>query len=510
MKCFSANSKLKRAGVVLFLGILLCALPACLLGPKYHPPKPSTPAAPNYKESTANFQNAEGWKVANPQEPMLHGKWWEIFNDPELNALEEQVEVNNQNIKEYFENLMEARAIIREAHAQYWPTVTANPSWTRQRSSRNLTNSTQANTGQTSTLVSFPLDVAWVPDFWGKIRNEVREAQYAAQVSAADLANEQLVEEASLASYYFEIRGQDALAKILDETVQADQKALEVTTAAYQTGVDDYISVAEARATLEAVQSSDINVKVARAQYEHAIAVLVGKVATDFSIPVHPELREPPPIPVGVPSDLLERRPDVAAAERTLAEANAVIGIGYGAFFPQVTLSAVGGLESSTFAKWFTWPSRFWSIGPSISQTIFNAGLYRAELNQYTATYNADLALYRQTVLTAFQQVEDYLAAVRLYSQQIERQQAAVKDAAETLNLEMGRYETGIDPYVDVTTAQATLLGDQQTLATIQVEEMTSAVSLIEALGGGWDRSQLPSPSDLGAKPPKSETKLQQ
>jgi NodT family efflux transporter outer membrane factor (OMF) lipoprotein len=358
--------------------------------------------------------------------------------------------------------------------------------------------------------MSFPLDVAWVPDFWGKVRNEVREAQYAAQVSAADLADEQLIEEASLAAYYFEIRGQDALAKILDETVEADQKALDATTAAYQTGVGDYISVSEARGTLEAVQSADINVKIARAQYEHAIAVLVGKVATDFSIPVRPELRDPPPIPVGVPSDLLERRPDVAAAERTLAEANAVIGIGYGAFFPQVTLSAVGGLESSTFAKWFTWPSRFWSIGPALSQTIFNAGLYRAELNQYTATYNADLALYRQTVLTAFQQVEDNLAAVRLYSQQIEREQAAVKDAEQTLKLEMGRYETGIDPYVDVTTAQATLLGDQQTLATIQVEEMTSAVSLIEALGGGWDRSKLPMPSDLGAKPPKSETTLQQ
>ncbi len=487
-----------------------CALPACLLGPKYHPPKGPTPTAPNYKESTANFQDTEGWKVASPQEAMLRGKWWELFNDPELNALEEQLNINNENIQEYFQDLMEARAIVREAHAQYWPTVTANPSWSRQRSSSNLTNSTLANTGQTSTLMSFPVDVSWVPDLWGKIRNEVREAQYAAQVSAADLANEQLTEQASLAAYYFEIRGQDALQKILDETVQADQKALDVTAASYQTGVGDYISVVEARATLEAVQSAAINVKIARAQYEHAIAVLVGKVASDFSIPVRPELREPPAIPVGVPSQLLERRPDVAAGERTLAEANATIGIGYGAFFPNVTLSAAGGFESSTFTKWFTWPSRFWSIGPSISQTIFNGGLYRAELNQYTATYNADLAMYRQTVLTAFQQVEDYMAAVRLYSRQIERQQAAVKDAEEMLKLETGRYETGIDPYLDVTTAQATVLGDQQTLATIQVEEMTSSVLLIEALGGGWDLSQLPTPSQLGAKAPKSETTLHQ
>jgi NodT family efflux transporter outer membrane factor (OMF) lipoprotein len=348
-----------------------------------------------------------------------------------------------------------------------------------------------------------------VPDLFGKIRNEVRQAQYAAQVSAADLENERLTEQASLAEYYFEIRGQDALQKILDETVAADEKAVEVTQAAYDTGIGDYISVVEAKATLEAAQSQAINVKVARAQYEHAIAVLVGKVASDFTIPVRPELTSPPPIPVGVPAELVQRRPDVAAAERTLAEANATIGIGYGAFFPSVTLAASGGFESSAFTKWFTWPSRFWSIGPSVSQTIFNGGLYRAELNQYSATYNADLAAYRQTVLTAFQQVEDNLAAVRLYSQQIERQQAAVNHAQEFLNLEMGRYQTGIDPYVDVLTAQTTLLADQQTLATIHVEEMTSSVALIEALGGGWDKSQLPTPSQLTSKPPKGDYTLQ-
>jgi NodT family efflux transporter outer membrane factor (OMF) lipoprotein len=497
------------------LRMLLClaalaVTPACLLGPKYHSPKPPTPTAPNYKESTVNFQDAQGWKVADPQEAMLRGRWWELFKDRELNALEEQLNINNQNIKEYFENLMTARAEIREARAQYWPTVTANPSWNRSRSSSTLSNSSQANTGKASSLVSFPVEISWVPDLWGKIRNEVREAQYASQVSAADLAGEELTEQASLAEYYFEIRGQDALQKILDQTVQADEKALEVTRAGYQTGVSDYISVVEAQATLESAQSLAINLKVARAQYEHAIAVLVGKVATDFSIPVRPELAAPPPIPVGVPSELLQRRPDVAAAERTLAEANAIIGIGYGAFFPALTLSASGGFESSTFGKWFSWPSRFWSIGPSISQTVFNGGLYRAELNQYIATYNADVAAYRQTALTAFQQVEDNLAAVRLYSQQIERQQEAVKHAQEFLKLEMARYETGVDPYVDVVTAQTTLLSDQQTLATIQVEEMTSAVSLIEALGGGWDVSQLPTPSQLTQPPPKSETKLQQ
>ncbi|HTW59222.1 MAG TPA: efflux transporter outer membrane subunit [Terriglobales bacterium] len=509
-----------------WLAVAVCAIaavaimPGCVVGPKYHSPAGPAPAASNYKESTTNFQDTQGWKVASPQDAMLRGKWWEIFNDPELNALEEQVNLNNQNIKEYFENLMVARAEIREARAQYWPTVTANPSFQRSRASADLSNTFNANTGgngttsstgqatnsgQQSTIWAFPIDVSWVPDLWGKIRNEVRQAQYAAQVSAADLANEQLTEQASLAEYYFEIRGQDALQEILDKTVAADQKALEVTKAAYEAGVGDYISVVEAQSTLESAQSQAINLKVARAQYEHAIAVLAGKVASDFSIPARPELTSPPPIPVGVPSELLQRRPDVAAAERTLAEANATIGIGYGAFFPSLTLAASGGVESSTFKNWFTWPSRFWSIGPSVSQTIFNGGLYRAELNQYSATYNSDLASYRQTVLVAFQQVEDYLAAVRLYSQQIERQQAAVNHAQEFLNLEMGRYQTGIDAYIDVVTAQTTLLADQQTLATIQVEQMTSAVSLIEALGGGWDQSQMPTPKQLTQKVPQTD-----
>jgi len=357
--------------------------------------------------------------------------------------------------------------------------------------------------------MSFPNDVSWVPDFWGKIRNQVREYQYGAQVSAADIEVERLTEQASLAQYYFEIRGQDALQKILNDTVVADQKALDLTQGLYDNGIDDYISVVQARATLQSVQAAAINVGVARAQYEHAIAVLLGKLATDFSLPVKPILTAPPPIPVGVPAQLLERRPDVAAAERTLAEANAIIGIGYGAFFPNVTLSAGGGFESSSFQRWFSWPSRFWSIGPSISQSIFNGGLYRAEIHQYIATYNADLAAYRQTALTAFQQVEDYLAAVRIYFQEIQREQEAVKSAEEYLNLEMVRYETGVDPYLYVIAAQTTVLSDQEVLATLQIEQMVAAVNLIEALGGGWDRSQLPTASQVSKKPSAGDYKLQ-
>jgi NodT family efflux transporter outer membrane factor (OMF) lipoprotein len=488
----------------------LALMVGCRLGPPYHAPVPPAATAPNYKESTVNFQDTEGWKVSSPQDAMIRGNWWEIFHEPELNALEEQLNVNNQNIKVSFERYMAARAVISEARAQFWPTITTNPALGRSRSSANLRNSATANTGQSTTLWSLPVDVSWTPDLFGKIRNEVREAQYAAQVSAADLQLEKLTEQASLASYYFEIRGQDMLQQILDQTVAADQRALEAAQGAYEAGTGDQISVLEAKTTLLAAQSSDVNVALLRAQYQHAIATLLGKVATDFTIPVRPMVYAPPPIPTGVPSQLAERRPDVAGAERLLAEANATIGIGYGAFFPNVTLSAAGGFESSTLKHLFDWPSRFWSIGPSASQVIFDGGLYRAELHQYEATYNADLASYRQTVLTAFQQVEDALSSTRVYSQQILRQQEAVAAAQQYLDMETERYNAGVDPYVDVVLAQTTLLNDQVQLNSLHVEEMMSAVELVQALGGGWDRSQLPTPSQAGAKTAKADYTMQE
>ncbi|HZZ39938.1 MAG TPA: efflux transporter outer membrane subunit [Acidobacteriaceae bacterium] len=479
---------------------LLAAFTGCRVGPRYHAPAPPQVTAPNYKESTVNFQNEPGWKVASPQDGLLRGNWWEVFHEPELNGLEDQLNINNQNIKQYFEQYMAARAVVAEARSQYWPTITLGPSWSRQKTSGNLRSSSIANTGTTSGIWAVPLDVSWAPDLWGKIRNEVRLEEYTAQVSAADLQLEKLTEQASLAEYYFEIRGQDMLQQILDQTVAADQKALDATQGSYDAGVGDYISVVEARATLASAQSSQANVGLLRAQYEHAIAMLLGKPATDFTIPVRPTTYNPPAIPTGVPSQLLERRPDVAAAERTLAGANATIGIGYGAFFPQLNLSASGGTEASNFAHIADWPSRFWSIGISASQVIFDGGLYRAQLHQYEAIYNGDVATYRQTALTAFQQVEDALAATRIYSQQILRQQEAVKASQQFLDLEMQRYQSGVDPYVDVVTAQTTVLGDQQALNALEVSQMISAVQLVQALGGGWDASQLPTPSQTGAK----------
>ena len=326
--------------------VLSCVLTGCMVGPKYHPP--TTQAPPAYKESPANVPQKSAappattstdptlgglgdWTVAQPQDASLRGKWWEIYGDPELNALEEQLNINNQNIKQFFENFMAARAIVRQAHAQLFPTVSTGPSWSRSRSSSNMPNVTGAAgrapvNGATSTLIDVPAAVSWEPDLWGKIRNTVRQAQYSAQISAADLENERLTEQASLATFFFQLRGQDALQQILDATVAADQKSLELARAQYETGLSDQIAVVQAQTTLQSAQSLATNLGIARAQYEHAIATLIGKAASDFSIPAKPLLTTPPPIPVGLPSQLLERRPDIAAAERSMAAANAQIG----------------------------------------------------------------------------------------------------------------------------------------------------------------------------------------
>jgi NodT family efflux transporter outer membrane factor (OMF) lipoprotein len=513
MRIFWQKSVLPNNRLVpaLLAFLMLGLLSGCVVGPKYHQPAPQAPGEPPpaavYKESPTQFKDNEGWTVAQPSDAQLRGKWWEIFNDPELNALEEQLDINNQNIKQYFENFMEARAIVREARSQYFPTLSVAPSVSHSQSSANLGNATFATTGSLYTL---PVEASWEPDLWGKVRNTVREAQSAAQVSAADLENERLTEQASLAEYFFEIRGQDMLQRIYNDTVAADQKTYDLTKGLYDTGIDDQIAVVQAQTALQSAQAGATNVGIARAQYEHAIAVLVGKMASDFSIPVKPMTTAPPPIPIGVPTELLERRPDIAATERTMAEANAAIGIAYAAYYPNLTLTGEGGFESSALHNWLSWPSRFFSVGASVSETVFDAGLRRATVQQYVATYNADLASYRQTVLGAFQQVEDALAEVRILSKEIQQEQQAVASAQTYLNLELARYETGIDPYLNVLVAQTTLLADQQTLNNLQVQEMTSAVALVEALGGGWDRSQLPSTGQVTQKPDKSQTTIQQ
>jgi NodT family efflux transporter outer membrane factor (OMF) lipoprotein len=502
----------------LFFGPSLVALllAGCMVGPKYHQPAATVQPPPAaYKELPAQNPPAGEWKVAEPQDAMLHGKWWEIYGDPELNALEDQLNINNQSIKQSFENFMEARTLVTQARAQLYPTLSTAPSFRRSQSSATLRNNVGAtgtagggatgNPNVYSTLAEVPFTASWQPDLWGRVRNTIRQAQYNAQLSAADLENVRLTEQASLAVFFFELRGQDALQNILNYTVEADKKSLEVARARYETGVDTQLTVVEAQVTLQQAESASTNLGIARAQFEHAIAVLVGTSASGFSMPYKPLSTAPPAIPVGIPSQLLERRPDIAASERNMASANAQIGIATAAYYPNLTLSAQGGFESSALQNLMTWPSRFWSVGPSVSETIFDAGLRRATVNQFVAVYNADVAGYRQTVLTAFQQVEDSMAAVRILSKQIQQQEQAVQSAQQFLALSQARYETGVDTYLNVLIAQTTLLTDQQQLASLHTLEMTASVQLIEALGGGWDRSQLPTPAQVSKKVTKSE-----
>ncbi|MGB2621291.1 MAG: efflux transporter outer membrane subunit [Candidatus Acidiferrum sp.] len=498
----------------MWLAVTPC-LAGCMVGPKYHTPSVNTPVA--YKELTpADFKNTQGWKVAQPKDDALRGDWWEIFGDPQLNALEQKVNVSNQNIAAAAANFFAARALVKEARSQLFPTVTTNPAITVQRQSSTLSSSAAGSSsgsgsgagGSASTSrgiftdYTFPFDATWQPDLFGRIRNTIRSAAYGAQASAADLENTRLTVQADLAVDYFQLRGQDALKQLLDSTVVAYQESLDLTRALYETGIDSDEDVAQAETQLKTTQAQDAALEVQRAQFEHAIAMLTGQSASTFSIPVEPLKANPPAIPFGVPSQLLERRPDIAAAERSVAQANAQIGIARAAYFPTVTLSAAAGLESTSIASWFTWPSRFFSVGPAAAETIFDAGLRRATVEQYRAQYEETVANYRQTVLTAFQQVEDNLAALRILSVEIQYQDAAVKSAERDLALATDRYKVGIDPYLNVITAQTSLLSNREAAVTLRIQQMTASGGLIEALGGGWDASKLPSPAQLVSKVP--------
>jgi NodT family efflux transporter outer membrane factor (OMF) lipoprotein len=328
----------------------------------------------------------------------------------------------------------------------------------------------------------------------------VHEFQYAAQVSAADLENERLTEQAALAEFFFELRGQDQLQDLFNRTIEADREALKLTQALVDTGIDSPESVAQAEVTLKSAEATAVGIATNRAIYEHAIATLIGMPASEFSMPVKMLTTPVPAIPVGVPSQLLQRRPDIAAAERTMAEANALIGVEKAAYYPTLTLTGSGGPESSALHTLFSLPALAWSIGASATEVIFDAGLRKNTVAQYTAQYNADVASYRETVLTAFQQVEDYIATVRITSAQISKQEDAVSAAKRNLEISLSRFQTGLDPYLNVVTAQTTLLTNQQNEVTLRVSEMTGSVQLIQALGGGWNAMQLPPASEVTSK----------
>ena len=477
----------------------------CDLAPKYH--KAAVPVPGAYKE-------IDGWKVAQPQDAAAHGNWWEIFNDSQLNALEDQVNANNQSIAIAAANFLAARAVVKQARAQLYPTLGSSPviNYSRQPffgagASGPTTGGNSGGSGSTTVFSSgtfaiyeLPFDASWQPDFWGRVRNNIRANVYAAQASAADLENVRLTAQAELAVDYFQLRVQDAQKKLLDDTVHAFQDSYDIAKERFQAGLDSDEDVAQAETQLEAAQAQDTDLGILRAQFEHAIALLVGKPASDFSMQPQPLDANPPLIPVAVPSALLERRPDIAEAERTVAQANAQIGVARAAYYPNVSLSASAGLESTSITSWFTWPSRFFSIGPAASETILDFGARKGAVEAARANYDRTVANYRQTVLTAFQQVEDNLAALRILNDEVQQQDTAVKSAGRNLQLASDRYRAGIDPYLNVITAQTTLLSNQRTALSLREEQMTRSVQLIEALGGAWNSSQLPSPQQIQSK----------
>lgn len=466
------------------LAALLMTLAGCAVGPRYNRPTATVP--PAYKEFPPN------WKSAQPSDEIARGKWWEIFHDPQLNALEEQIAVSNQNIKASEAQFRQARALVRYYRSNYYPTVAANASATRAQTSANKPPNSQLS-GKTFSDYVLAGDVSYELDVWGRVRKTVESAQENAQASAADVASVNLIMHSELALDYFQMRSLDAEKQLLDSTVSAYQKALELTENRYRGGVASGVDVAQAQTQLKTTMAQDMDIDVQRSQFEHAIAVLIGQPASTFSLARAPLAMPPPVIPAGLPSELLERRPDVAAAERRVASANAQIGVAKAAYYPTITLNGTGGFESGALGPWISGPSSFWSLGPAAALVLLDFGRRRAVSEQAWAAYDQTVANYRQSVLSAFQQVEDNLAALRILEGEASTQDQAVTAAQHSLELSTNRYKGGVTTYLEVITAQTTALTDERTAVEILGRRMVAAVSLIQALGGGWDASQLPS-----------------
>ena len=467
---------------------LLLFSSACMIGPKYQ--RPTAPVPPAYKEPPPdNSQEMKGWKQAQPNDGAKRGKWWEIYNDPQLNALEEQVSISNQNVLAAEAQLREAKDAVRIARSGLFPTVTASPSIVNSR--------VPVSSPTATTSYDLPVDVSYLADIWGSIRRSVRASAETAQASAAQLENARLSYQAILAQDYFELHGTDGEQELLERTVKSYEDYLHLTKDRFKSGVASGGDVAQAETQLDTAQAQLIDLGVARAQLEHAIAILVGKPPAALSIPSASIKIPPPPIPVGVPSDLLERRPDIAAAERQVASANEQIGIAKVAYYPTLTLSASAGIESAEFLKWFSWPARFWSVGPQLAETLFDAGRRRAQVDLAKAAYDATVANYRQTVLTSFQQVEDNLAALRVLANEARAEDEAVQAAERSLAISTYQYKAGTVGYLQVITSQAIALQDEVSAVNILTRRMVASVLLIEALGGGWDTSTLPTVQDV-------------
>ena len=471
----------RSAAVVGLTSILWLA--GCVVGPKYQRPPVEVP--PSYKE-------AGNWKAAQPNDQQLGGNWWEIFHDAQLNALEQQVNVSNQTLKVAQAQYTQARALVRYSRADYFPTVGVAPSVARGRVSANRPPSGSISDGVTSTDIQLPFEFAYEIDAWGRVRNNVASQRDQAQASAADLATVNLSMHAQLALFYFQARSLDAQEQLLNSNVAQFEQALQLTQSRFQGGIGSEVEVQQAETQLKATRAQAIDVGVLRAQYEHAVATLIGKPAGSFTLPALP-LRTPPPlIPPGVPSELLERRPDIASAERMMASANAQIGVAKAAYYPLLSLTGAGGFESGQLTNLLSGPSGLWSVGSTALFTIFDGGRRRAASDQAIAVYDQTVAAYRQTVLTSFQQVEDNLAALRILEQEAQTQNEAVAAAQNSLDLSISRYKGGVTSYLEVTVAQSAALADEVTAVNILGRQMVAAVQLAQALGGGWDSSTLP------------------
>jgi NodT family efflux transporter outer membrane factor (OMF) lipoprotein len=469
-------------------------LAGCMVGPNYV--KPSTPMAPAFKEqAVAPAEPNDGWKLAQPGDQTPRGNWWEIYGDPQLNALEAQIDSANQTLKIAEANFRQARTAIRFNRSAEAPTIGVAPSISTVRDSANQPYFPAGLANNGNGDFTLPVDLSWEIDLWGRIRRSVTAAREQAQASAADMAAAQLSLQAELAYDYFELRSADAEKKLLDDTVQAYTRALGLTENRFEGGAAPKSDVAQARTQLEDARVLDTDITVERAEDEHAIAILIGKPPANFSLPPSPiDLHTPaiPPIPEVLPSQLLERRPDIAASERRMAAANEQIGIAQAAYYPTLSLSALAGFEGSSASNWLNWPSRFWAVGPSLSETLFDAGRRRATKESAIAAYDGNVATYRQTTLTAFQQVEDNLAVLRILAGESQQQHRATAAADETLRLFMNRYAGGVDTYLQVVTSQTTDLSNEQNDIDIRRRQLDASVLLIKALGGNWDTSQLP------------------
>ena len=476
-----------------FFGVAIVLLNGCMVGPNYV--KSSAPLAPAFKESL-NEQPGDGWKVAQPSDGTLRGKWWEEYGDAKLNELEDQVEPANQTVKVADANFRQARAAIRFNRAAEAPTIGTAPGISSVRASAKQPYFPPDAVNNGTGDFNLPFDLSYEIDLWGRVRRAVTASREEAQASAADLANVLLSIHAEVALDYFEMRSADAQEKLLDDTVTAYGEALQLTQNRFRGGAAPKSDVAQAQTQLDAARVLASDIRIQRAQYEHALAVLVGKPPASFNLPVAPLNSDPPrlpDVPIALPAQLLERRPDIAAAERRMASANEQIGIARAAYYPTLNLNAAVGLEGTSILNWFNWPSRFWAVGSSLSETIFDAGRRRAGTETAQAAYDGAIGNYRQTALNAFQQVEDNLVVLHVLATESGQQHEATTAAEESLRLFQNRYSGGVDTYLQVVTSQTIALANERNDIDIQRRRLEASILLVKALGGGWDTTRLPS-----------------